>query len=105
VGNVIQGYVPEGTLVETEGYLAHQDGQAFLTPNLPSAMWPLLVDTSALPADLERQVRDTCASRQFGQGGCCAVLRGEVRTINDRRGLAARVAEVRPLPASLNCSD
>ena len=88
-GDLIQGYVPEGTVVVTTGHLAYVNQQALLNPAMPSAMMPAIVDMTRLPPSHRDQVQAQCAAAQITSGGCRAKVQGQVQQIDARPGLIA----------------
>jgi hypothetical protein len=95
-GEIIQGYVPDGEWVETSGHFWISPSGIFLNFNLPSAMAPLLIDVANVAPDSVSQLRAECsASRQF-DGGCPAVVRGQVGLVGNRKGIMAREIEILP---------
>jgi hypothetical protein len=93
---IIQGYVPDGEWVETTGHAWQSPHGVFLNFNLPSAMVPLRIDIANVAPDSVARLKAECsAPRQF-DGGCDAVVRGQVTTIGGRKGIVAREIQIRP---------
>jgi hypothetical protein len=93
-GDILPGYVPEGQLIETEGYLWVSSNGVFFNVAALSARWPLIIDVTEVPADMLAKVKSGCASeRPSFTSGCQAVVRGRVGKIRDgggdRRGIFA----------------
>jgi hypothetical protein len=93
-GDLIQRYVPEGTVVVTTGHLAYVNQQALLNPAMPSAMMPAIVDITRLPTANRDLVQAQCAAVQITSGGCRAKVHGQVRQIDTRPGLVATHIEL-----------
>jgi hypothetical protein len=95
-GEIIQGYVPDGEWVETNGHFWLSPGGIFLNFNLPSAMVPLRIDVANVSPDSVSRLKAECsAPRQF-DGGCNAVVRGQVGMVGNRKGIMAREIEILP---------
>ena len=105
VGNadLLGGYIPHGTLVESVGHLAHRDGRTYFNVDRISARYPMLVDVANVPPEQVRRMRAQCASKGITEGGCCATVRGEVKPVEGRAGIVAHAIEVRPGADSLSC--
>jgi len=92
--DILPGYVPDGQLIETQGYLWVSATGVFFNVNAVSAMAPLVIDVTEVPADILAKVKSDCASEQPRlTGGCQAVVRGRVGKMRlgdyDRRGIFA----------------
>ena len=78
-GDILPGYVPEGQLVETDGYLWVTSTGVLLNVDPISARWPLFVDVAGVPPDMLAKVKAACTSeRPSLTAGCRAVVRGRV---------------------------
>ena len=86
-GDILPGYVSDGQLIETEGYLWVSSSGVFLNVDPISARLPLFVDVGGVPLDMFAKVRTACTSESPSlTGGCRAVVRGRVgnRRVGDR---------------------
>ena len=84
-GDILPGYVPDGQLIETDGYLWVASTGVFLNVDPISARPPLFVDVSGVPLDMLAKVRTACtAERPSLSVGCRAVVRGRVGNRCDR---------------------
>lgn len=92
LGDIIQGYIQSGERVETTGDLRWTGSQLLLGVSPASAMVPLVVNVSALPAEQIEALRQGCAATT-GRPGCRINIRAQVGTVEDRRGLIAHAIE------------
>ena len=94
--DIILGYVPEGEWVETTGHAWHSASGVFLNFNRPSASVPLRIDIANVAPDSVARFKAECsAPRQF-DGGCDAIVRGQVTKVGGEKGIAAREIQIRP---------
>ena len=78
-GDILPGYVPDGRLIETDGYLWVSPNGVFLKVDPMSAALPLFVDVTGVPRDMLEKVKAACRSEHPSQtAGCTAVVRGRV---------------------------
>jgi hypothetical protein len=101
-GDILPGYVPEGQLIETEGFLWVSSRGVQLNVDPVSARAPLIVDVAGVPPDMLAKVKATCATEQPSlTSGCRAVVRGRVGKIRlndyDRRAIFATFIAPEPL--------
>ncbi len=94
--NIIQGYVPDGEWVETTGYAWQSPAGVFLNFNRLSAMAPLRIDIANVAPDSVARFKAECSTPRQFDGGCEAVIRGQVTTEGGRKGIAAREIQIRP---------
>jgi hypothetical protein len=94
--DIILGYVPDGEWVETTGHAWQSPDGVFLNFNRASAMVPLRIDIANVAPDSIARLKAECsAPRQF-DGGCNAVVRGQVTTVGGGKGIMAREIQIRP---------
>jgi hypothetical protein len=94
--DIILGYVPDGEWVETTGHAWQSPDGVFLNVNRPSAMVPLRIDIANVAPDSVARFKAECsAPRQF-EGGCDAVVRGQVTTVRGGKGILARELHIGP---------
>lgn len=94
LGDIILGYVPSGERIETTGDLRWTGSQLLLGVSPASAMVPLVVNVSALPAEQIETLHQRCAAAR-GRPGCTIKIRAQVGTVEDGRGLIAHAIELR----------
>ena len=88
-GDILPGYVPDGQLIETEGYLWVSPTGVFLNVAPMSARPELFVDVDGVPLDMFAKVRMACTSEGPSlTGGCRVLVRGRVGNprVGDRDG-------------------
>ena len=98
-GDIVPGYVPDGQLIETDGYLWVSATGVFLNVDPISARPPLFVDASGVPLEMLAKIRAACtAERPSLSGGCRVVVRGRVGNRGDRNrpGIFATFIAVQP---------
>ena len=100
-GDIFPGYVSDGKLIETDGYLWVSSNGVFLNVDPISARPPLFVDVEGVPVDMFAKVRVTCVSeRPSLTGGCRVLVRGRVgnRRVGDHdtRGIFANFIVTQP---------
>jgi hypothetical protein len=93
-GDILPGYVSDGELIETDGYLWVSSTGVFLNVDPISARLPLFVDVGGVPLDMFAKVRMACTSESPSlTSGCRAVVRGRVGKLRvgdrDRLGIFA----------------
>jgi hypothetical protein len=91
-GDIVSGQVPDGQIVETEGYLWVSGTGVFLNVAATSDQPPLFVDVVGVPLDMLAKVKAAClAERPSPTAGCQAVVRGRVGNRGNRnvRGIFA----------------
>ena len=94
-GDIMMGYVPLGTLVETRGHLWYfRQAGVFLNVNAASARYPLLIDVTAVSAEQRKSLPLCLAPDGSWSGGCAALIRGKTGLINERRGIFADEIEI-----------
>ena len=89
LGDVIQRYVPIGTIVSVRGHLAYVSGRAIMVPNMPSAMVPAIVDVTNLPPSDHERLQTACEAKSTTSGGCSVKIEGQIVEIDARPGLLA----------------
>ena len=94
VGEIIMGYVPDGTLVRTGGHVWFREAEVLLNVNVPSAHVPLRVDVSGVPVGRRTEWAACLAPGQDLGGGCGAVVRGRTGMVDGRRGIFAQGIEI-----------
>jgi hypothetical protein len=94
-GDIMMGYVPLGTLVETRGHLWYfRQAGVFLNVNAASARYPLVIDVTAVSAEQRKSLPLCLAPDGSWSGGCAALIRGKTGLINERRGIFADEIEI-----------
>ena len=96
VGDLIKGYVEIDSIVVVHGHVAFVYGETLMTPNLPSAMWPMIVDTKELPNTQLQNLKVRCAADRTTSGGCTVRVRGQVQKVDGRLRLKATAIEFLP---------
>ena len=90
IGEIMEGHVPDGELIETTGYLWVSSTGVFLNVNPPSARWPLFIDVVNVPLDMFAKVQTACTSeRPSLDAGCQAVVHGRAGRAIERDGRRA----------------
>ena len=88
--------IAEGEWVKTRGHTWLSPQGVLLNFNLPSAMVPTRIDvTKVSPESVSRLKAECSAQRQF-DGGCNAIVRGQVGMIGDEKGIIATDIQILP---------
>jgi hypothetical protein len=93
IGEITSERMPGQELVETSGDLRWSGNELLLNPNHISAVWPLLIELTALPPKELARIQTRCSALR-GRPGCRAKIRGEVTLVRNRRSLIAHDIEV-----------
>jgi hypothetical protein len=101
-GDILPGYVPDGQLIETEGFLWVSSRGVQFNVDPVSARAPLIVDVAGVPPDMLAKVKAACTTeRPSLTSGCRTVVRGRVSKIRidayDRRAIFATFIAPEPL--------
>jgi hypothetical protein len=78
--DLVRGYVPEGTLVETSGFINIKDGVIGFRINRPSALYRWSIVTDSLSKNAVADLASRCAGDGLAVGGCGVTLRGQVNS-------------------------
>ncbi len=87
----------EGLWVETSGHTwLTPGGGVFVTHNQPSAMVPTRIDVTNVAADSVGRLKAGCSALTQFEGGCNAIVRGQIGMVGNQKGIIAREIEVLP---------
>ena len=102
-GDIMLGYVLEGELVETDGYLWVSSTEVLLNVAALSARAPLFIDVGGISDEAVNKIKAACSAEHPSQAaGCQAVVRGHVAKWHfkgqDRPGIFAISIEITQRP-------
>lgn len=96
IGHITSGSALREERVETAGDLRWTGNELLLNVDHISAMWPLLIEMTALPPNELARIQAQCTVAR-GRPACRAKIRGEVSSIRNRRSLMAHEIELQRL--------